>query len=755
MSISYAEETEAEAYTYKVIKWGETVIAPGKKWHLPMQALSEGLSDYVKIAPVLSNDSSVVLDKQIVNWNSLVVNKLLDFDGKYFIQALVEKEPVNILNETGIHNIDFEYNIVLLPTVTFYNYLPYPIVYQVTNGETSSWPKSTLHPGESTKLPNAKIGSSSLILEMENYANSKWYASQLIEFDESSSSKIKTQEMNLIEFRSAETKIVSLAYNTTMENHSLVFTLYAPYWILNQTTKIIQYRIKGSDNEMHEIDNTMTDSPQFLKINCKIFANQKKAMSLRVRLDESDGVNVPGEWGESFFIDAVGNNGTVVSKCKENEKNYEIGVDIQLSSSGLTKIIKLSPYYLLVNNTSHFLNIKEITTNNQLSQHEINLEPNAVVPFWPTNYSAKHKNCLSVRPLASNKELDSNIPFSVPFWYNIKHTTALTFKNNPCTVALTAECSPTERIVRTVFKPYDYGMAPVLILNSLSNLPVVIKQNEPGDDDTFIMPQQYFTKTWKNPIGKRELVWSCGTSTNQIFNLETIQQTQPFNISPTRIGFVLSFLDGLQRVLLFVDRLENVNEEATGFKEIKGMEYILDLNSLSMSLVDDVNQLEILYASITSSTISWGEKLPNKTKAFKPFPNAKIDRLELAYQKFLQNRDTGSQGLTRTSSFVSHSSISTATEPSYKTVTLDDGDEVDFERMVLFVGKKEVSIERQYAPSLYVNYFASPSQTNLHLMIHKLQIDNQLYESVFPVLFSKVLPPKTVAYTSKLLKLIY
>jgi hypothetical protein len=36
---------------------------------------------------------------------------------------------------------------------------------------------------------------------------------------------------------------------------------------------------------------------------------------------------------------------------KYNDKYYEIGVDIQLSSTGLTKIIKLTPYYLLINNT--------------------------------------------------------------------------------------------------------------------------------------------------------------------------------------------------------------------------------------------------------------------------------------------------------------------------------------------------------------------------------------------------------------------
>jgi hypothetical protein len=54
------------------------------------------------------------------------------------------------------------------------------------------------------------------------------------------------------------------------------------------------------------------------------------------------------------MIDTVGNKGTISAKLKDRSMprvNYEIGVEIQLSSSGLTKIIKLTPYYLLINNT--------------------------------------------------------------------------------------------------------------------------------------------------------------------------------------------------------------------------------------------------------------------------------------------------------------------------------------------------------------------------------------------------------------------
>jgi len=106
---------------------------------------------------------------------------------------------------------------------------------------------------------------------------------------------------------------------------------------------------------------------------------------------------------------------------------------------------------------------------------------------------------------------------------------------------LCVECAPTEEIIRTIIKPYDYGLAPVLVLNCMKNQDVGIKQHGEkyeiiiviikgfnkffkyfclSENAVFIMPDQYFMKTWNNPIGKRELNWSCGNLTDQIYNLD-------------------------------------------------------------------------------------------------------------------------------------------------------------------------------------------------------------------------------------------
>jgi hypothetical protein len=431
VSVNYPLERESNT----VSKWGEDKIGPGRKWYLPVQTISDALSDFIKIGPLPNDEKeSLMYEKQVVNWASIEsAHKILEFDSKYFIQVLVEKEPLNILmSNDSVRIIDFTYNIVLLPTVTFYNYLPYPIKYQVHNSKSNTTDvKLRIQPGESTKLENAKLGSSYLYLEIENYASANWHASQLIEFDErkhsSQDKNIKAELINIIEFRSnTATKIVSLAFNTTMENNSLVFTLFAPYWILNQTTLKLEYKLKGYDDEINDIDNNFTDSPLFLKINSKIFSKQNKEIAVRVKFNDQQ----KGEWTKMFNIDAVGNNGTIVSKSKHNEKVYEIGVDVKLNSSGLTKILRLSPYYLLINTTHYMLNLREVSLNNQLSMTDINIEPGTTISFWPTNYSEKLKNTLVVRPLRSNLDLGSNINHSAQFWYDVKHSSLLALKNN-------------------------------------------------------------------------------------------------------------------------------------------------------------------------------------------------------------------------------------------------------------------------------------------------------------------------------------
>jgi hypothetical protein len=393
--------------------WAHYTLKPGQKWCIPVDSVCQTQSNYIKVSPII-NKIDVKFEKQVVNWSSSASHKLLSFDERIFIQVIIEKDSIDVKLDDQFSKVDYIYNIFLLPTITFYNYLPYPLTYQIYHDKSNE--KKCLQPGQSTKLENAKIGSS-LILEMENYARTTWHSSHVIEINNPTTIGARKEENNIIEFRSKEAKIVTFVYNCVLENYCLSFSVYAPYWVLNQTKLKLEYRFKGINDEINEIDNETIELPQFLKINSKIFSSQKKAISIKVKCKGEE----VAEWSESFLIDAVGNSGTIISKCKDKstEKYCEIGVDIHLSSTGLTKIIKLTPYYLLVNSTDFVLDVIETASSAANSVNNLTLMPNTVSPFWPKNYIAKQKNSLKFRP-KENQDLNSgstnDASYSAPVW---------------------------------------------------------------------------------------------------------------------------------------------------------------------------------------------------------------------------------------------------------------------------------------------------------------------------------------------------
>ena len=79
----------------------------------------------------------------------------------------------------------------------------------------------------------------------------------------------------------------------------------------------------------------------------------------------------------------------------------------------VAKIIKLTPYYLLVNNTDFVLDLMEVSSLNEKTPFSFSLMPNTITPFWPKHYQVKQKNSLKFRPI---KDSNANILFSAPVW---------------------------------------------------------------------------------------------------------------------------------------------------------------------------------------------------------------------------------------------------------------------------------------------------------------------------------------------------
>lgn len=116
---------------------------------------------------------------------------------------------------------------------------------------------------------------------------------------------------------------------------------------------------------------------------------------------------------------------------------------------------------------------------------------------------------------------------------------------------------------------------------------------------------QYFT--WKDPLGSRMLEWwpagKRDTKKLRHQNNLLMDGCGEFEVEGTRKGdksdyFWISFLDGSQRCMLFIEDSGIVQMLQTREVEIPVAEYTVLLHGLGLSLVDNENLKEVMYMRI-------------------------------------------------------------------------------------------------------------------------------------------------------------
>jgi vacuolar protein sorting-associated protein 13A/C len=73
--------------------------------------------------------------------------------------------------------------------------------------------------------------------------------------------------------------------------------------------------------------------------------------------------------------------------------------------------------------------------------------------------------------------------------------------------------------------------------------------------------------------------------------------------------------------------------------------------------------------------------------------------------------------------------------------------QVDFETEEMLRPSRR-RLRRTFQTGLWLQMKTSPHQLQLHAKVNRLQIDNQMYDCVFPVVLAPVPPPKSVAADS-------
>ncbi|XP_067886095.1 vacuolar protein sorting-associated protein 13A [Heterodontus francisci] len=576
------------------------------------------------------------------------------------------------------------YILHLWPSAILQNLLPCTV--SVILMEESIKQKLTLDEGHSAQLHNAVLDQSKLTLTIIDYLEHNWAGEYSI--------KSNQTDIEIIKFKThSEEGEMDIAILTTYNVGHVMLALYSPYWMINKTGRMLQY--KADDvHRKHPLD---YKKPLLFSFGSKCFFQKNK---VQLRITDS-------QLSDLFSLDTVGSYGSV--KCKGSKKEYQVGVRIDSSSFNLTRIVTFTPFHMLINQTKHRIEVVEECETKWLS-----IDSNQCIPFWPARDSER---------LAVRIEGCSAGPQKV--YFNKQENCLLLHLDNKFG-GIIVEVHLAEHSTVVTFKDYHEGAAPFLIINHTNASTIEYHQSSTGKKHK-LEPGKATYYTWDDPTELRGLSWKCMCE-DTAGELSTMEDTFLEFSQDNGKFYLASLFEGLQRIILFTEeegtfKLAQESEKA----ELAEQEIILSLQNLGISLVNNSTKQEVVYIGITSSDIVWETK-PKVKLRWKLMSRKQTAQLEEIYKKYIETSPQENQ---------------IAELPcDFQALLTPNG--VDMK----LLQPAEVPIRRNYLPAIKVEYTVSAHQKSLRVQIYKIQIQNQLSGAIFPFPFYPVIPPKSITMDS-------
>uniref|UniRef100_H3C456 Vacuolar protein sorting 13 homolog A n=1 Tax=Tetraodon nigroviridis TaxID=99883 RepID=H3C456_TETNG len=594
-------------------------------------------------------------------------------------------------------NFDVPFVLHLWPSILLRNLLPYPISYKLKDGGGSA-PEATLNPGHSAQLYTAVINQSSVDLCLLNYLAQDWSSEYSFLSDQ--------EEITFIVFQSVrdpnehdegpEMKRAELdiAVHVKYELGEMVVAIHSPYWMVNKTSRLLQY--KADDiHRKHALD---YDMPLLFSFKPRYFLQNNK-----VRLMISD-----SELSDDFSLDTVGSHGHV--KCKGRHKDYMVGVKIEASSFTLTRIVTFVPFYTLVNKTKKSVFICEDGLDNWTEAKPEEL----AVPFWPEN---------DTKRLKIKVENCTLPPCTIDF--TRQENCLLLRMDNSCG-GIIVDVNLSEHSTTIRFSEYHDGAAPFLLINHTKEQTLKLYQSsQKQEEQEELEPGKAVYYTWAESTGSRELCWKCGTYSGKLKSEEDVC----IDVNNEKKLFVLSFYEGLQRVVLFTEDQHTYKLLCESERvQLAEQEIVLSLQNMGVSLVNNNSSQEVSFIGITSSDVVW-ELKPKKKNRWKTLSAKETDILENSYRQYMETEPTNSE-----------------------IFNMDNGVQVSFTPNgvdMRMLQPCSAPLRRHFLPAVKVEYSVSTRQSSYRIQIHRIQIQNQLSGAIFPYVFYPVKLPKSITMDSE------
>ncbi|XP_068460599.1 intermembrane lipid transfer protein VPS13A isoform X2 [Clinocottus analis] len=590
-------------------------------------------------------------------------------------------------------NFDVPFVLHLWPSILLRNLLPYPISYKLKDSGASN-AEATLNPGHSAQLHTAVINQSRLDLCLLNYMAQDWSSEYSFHSDKEEITFIvfqSLQENDEDDGEGTERKRAELdiAVHVKYDLGQTVVAFHSPYWMVNKTGRLLQY--KADDiHRKHPLD---YDMPLLFSFKPRHFMKNNK-----VRLMISD-----SELSDEFSLDTVGSYGDV--KCKGQYIDYLVGVKIDASSFSLTRIVTFVPFYMLVNRTKHSVYICEVGQENWT---EAQPEQSAL-PFWPEKDTKKLMIKVEGCVLPPR-----TIDFTRP-----ENCLLLHLDNSVGGIAVDVNLSEHSATIR--FSEYHDGAAPFLIINHTKDQTLQFQQSSlKGTEKEELEAGKAVHYTWTEPTGSRELCWKCGSYGGKLKTEEDLRE----DMNNEGKLFVISFYEGLQRVVLFTEEQRIYKMICESEKaQLAEQEIILSLQNVGVSLVNNSSGQEVSFIGITSSDVVW-ELKPKKKNRWKTLSFKEAEMLENRFKEYTESGPVDNAIVDLENNF----------QVSFTPNGMD----------MRMLQPLEAPLRRHFLPGVKVEYSVSPRQSAYRIQIHHIQIQNQLPGAIFPCVFYPVKLPKSI-----------
>ncbi|GBP39681.1 Vacuolar protein sorting-associated protein 13A [Eumeta japonica] len=302
------------------------------------------------------------LSKELGTPRDVICPAKADGDLRIFAMRILAEEGCKA-NNIGVPIPN--YLIRVLPPLAMYNRLPYAVEVVAPASDF----RARVEAGERMHTYTLNLLQTHKLLLELNYLGLAWTGA----FSLSPSLTDKCLVMNADQDTDARDNRLGVCVKVHRDESWDVF-LYAPYWIINKTCLPMQ--IKGCRQDaVYEV----CEEPLLWGGGARGWRpGGAGAVRVRLRVHHS-------EWSRAFTL-TVGTPGLVVCTHRERSRIYRIFLQVSLSElcPQLTKIVTLSPYFLVYNDTKWYLRFME---ENETADLWMDLAPAQCVPFWPLTSS--------------------------------------------------------------------------------------------------------------------------------------------------------------------------------------------------------------------------------------------------------------------------------------------------------------------------------------------------------------------------------